>query len=424
MGADRMKLLFDISVLGMGQRTSLARTGVFRVVENLAIGLASAKGIQLELSASAGNLADCCAFLATSRELGSLPLAHDPEFVAASRRLALARKAVANGRFVSGNLSALFSKFSMGGVRRARRDQPRFSDNRIFHSPYHAFPDNLAEHPRVIGFLTVHDLIPLMHAQLFPEGTRCILERALAKLTPESWVFTISNATKNDLCAYAGHLDPDRVLVTHPAASEWFYPCSCTTALERVKAKYGIPDGPYLLSCCTLEPRKNVSGTVTCFLELVRQERIHDLNLVLVGAKGWHYGEIFQTIARDRELAQRIIVTGYVADEELAPLYSGALAFVYPSLCEGFGLPPLEAMQCATPVITSTTSSLPEVVGDAGILVPPTDVPALCQAMHDLYRHQALRDSLSARSLARARLFSWDRCVAQTIAGYRKALAR
>lgn len=417
-----MKLIFDISVLGIGQRTSLARTGVFRVVENLAVGLASVEGIQLELSATAGNLADCCAYLATSRELGSIPLAHDPEFVAASRRLALARKTVANGRFVSGNLSVLFSKFSLGGVRCSRGDQIRFSDQQLFHSPYLAFPDSLADHSAVIGFLTVHDLIPIMFPHLCPEGTRCTLERALSKLTPDSWVFTVSTATKNDVCSYAGYLNPDRVLVTQPAASDWFYPCRCPTALERVKAKYGIPDGPYLLSCCTLEPRKNVVQTVSGFLEVVKQERIHDLNLVLVGAKGWHYGEIFQAIARDRQLDQRIIVTGYVADEDLAPLYSGALAFVYPSLYEGFGLPPLEAMQCGTPVITSNTSSLPEVVGEAGIMVSPTDAPALCQALVDVYRHQSLRESLSARSRVRAQRFSWERCVDQTVAGYRKAV--
>jgi glycosyltransferase involved in cell wall biosynthesis len=119
----------------------------------------------------------------------------------------------------------------------------------------------------------------------------------------------------------------------------------------------------------------------------------------------------------------RIVMTGYVAEDDLAPLYSGALAFVYPSLYEGFGLPPLEAMQCGTPVITSNTSSLPEVVGDAGIMVDPLDQDALCDALSRVHGSAALRRELSRRSLARARQFSWERCIDQTLAAYRTALS-
>ena len=104
-----------------------------------------------------------------------------------------------------------------------------------------------------------------------------------------------------------------------------------------------------------------------------------------------------------------------------APLYSGAMMFVYPSFYEGFGLPPLEAMQCGIPVITSDTSSLPEVVGEKGIMVNPIDSDALCQAMLELYRHSSLRETLSNKSLKRAKLFSWEKCAAQTIDAYKAA---
>jgi glycosyltransferase involved in cell wall biosynthesis len=121
-------------------------------------------------------------------------------------------------------------------------------------------------------------------------------------------------------------------------------------------------------------------------------------------------------------LRGRIVRTGYVIDEDLASLYRGALAFVYPSLYEGFGLPPLEAMQCGTPVITSNTSALPEVVGDAGIMVDPRDRDALSASMLTLCRNGTLRESLQRKCLARASRFSWEHTVACTIAGYRAAL--
>jgi glycosyltransferase involved in cell wall biosynthesis len=155
---------------------------------------------------------------------------------------------------------------------------------------------------------------------------------------------------------------------------------------------------------------------------LIREQKIDDLCLVLTGAKGWDYDRIFGEIANSVDVQDKIILTGYVPDEDLSPLYSGALAFVYPSLYEGFGLPPLEAMQCGTPVITSNTSSLPEVVGDAGIMVAPTDSDALCQAMLDLYCSDALRRDLAQKSLLRAKQFSWQKTTRETINAYKKAL--
>jgi glycosyltransferase involved in cell wall biosynthesis len=157
-------------------------------------------------------------------------------------------------------------------------------------------------------------------------------------------------------------------------------------------------------------------------VRVVLGERIDDLYLVLTGVQGWHFDQIFEEIANADEVRDRIILTGFVPDGDLAPLYSGALAFVYLSLYEGFGLPPLEAMQCGTPVITSNTSSLPEVVGDAGIMIAPTDGDALCQALLDLYNDPALGQAMSRKSLERAKLFSWEKTVERTIDAYKLAL--
>ena len=131
---------------------------------------------------------------------------------------------------------------------------------------------------------------------------------------------------------------------------------------------------------------------------------------------------LYKEIFSDPILKNRIVFTGFIPDKYLSAIYSGALAFIYPSLYEGFGLPPLEAMQCGTPVITSNTSSLPEVVGDAGIMINPKDGDALCQAMIDIVKNNKLRNHLSKKGIERTKLFSWKKCADETIKAYRSAL--
>jgi glycosyltransferase involved in cell wall biosynthesis len=145
---------------------------------------------------------------------------------------------------------------------------------------------------------------------------------------------------------------------------------------------------------------------------------------VLVGTKGWDFDRIFREIERDSDIQARIVVTGFVPDEDLAALYTSSIGFVYTSLYEGFGLPPLEAMQCGVPVITSNNSSLPEVVGDAGMMVDAKDEDALCQSMLRVYQSESLREQMSKKSLEQAAKFSWEKCVQQTIEGYKIAAAK
>lgn len=302
----------------------------------------------------------------------------------------------------------------------------------IYHSPYHAVPRMVRQTVGIRRFLTVHDIIPVRYPHYFglKKNFRSAdfdrefnLLQSLQSIDPDTWVICPSRATLDDLGNYLNRrIDPDKTAVIPWAAADHFHPCRDATVMDAVKLKYGIPRGPYILSLGTLEPRKNIVHLIRSFAQLVAQENLPDLSLVLAGAAGWDYGSIFEELTRYPQLKQRIIFTGYVADEDLSPLYSGALVFVYPSFYEGFGLPPLEAMQCGTPVITSNTSSLPEVVGGAGIMLNPSDHEGLCQQMLAIYRSSALREELSARSLEQARKFSWTACARQTAAAYRKAL--
>ena len=148
------------------------------------------------------------------------------------------------------------------------------------------------------------------------------------------------------------------------------------------------------------------------------------MNFVFVGPQGWKYKNVFEEIFSDKALKGRVFFTGYISDEDLAPIYSEAMAFVCLSLYEGFGLPPLEAMQCGVPVIASNTSSLPEVVGDGGIVISPKDQDALCQNLLALYRDTDLRQALSRKAIERAKRFTWERTAGETVKAYKLALGR
>jgi glycosyltransferase involved in cell wall biosynthesis len=308
----------------------------------------------------------------------------------------------------------------------ARDVDPYFADADIFHSTFFPFPPAVKRAASVKKFLTIYDLIPILYPNFFEANAsiKRLIEEALASLDRRDFLLCISEATKKDLCNYAKNIDPAKVFVTHLAASELFRPCTDLERIAAVRRKYGIPQhGRYLLSLGTLEPRKNMDQVIRSFAKVAQEQNLEDLHLVLVGTKGWEYGNIYKAISDYECLKTRIILTGYVDDDDLSPLYSGALAFIYVSLYEGFGLPPLEAMQCGTPVITSNTSSLPEVVGKAAIMLDPMDTDGICQNMLKLYQDKTLRSEMSQRSLDQARKFSWEKCTRETIAAYRTALS-
>ena len=272
--------------------------------------------------------------------------------------------------------------------------------------------------------LTIHDLIPLLHPEWMYATAEAEVRAIAASILPEDFVIVNSRATARDVSGLLG-LPRERIFITpFAAAKEVFYREESPERIDAVKARYGIPAGQYLLSLCTLEPRKNLPHLLRCFHRLIRQERLPDLWLALVGATGWKSDALYALLEEHPDLRARVVLAGYVPDADLAALYSGARAFVYPSLYEGFGLPALEAMQCGTPVITSDSSSLPEVVGDAGLCVPPTDADALSEALLRLVTDDALAADLARRGQTRSALFSWDMTAEATVRAYELMLAK
>jgi glycosyltransferase involved in cell wall biosynthesis len=236
-------------------------------------------------------------------------------------------------------------------------------------------------------------------------------------------VITISHHVKQEMVERLG-VDPARIDVTYLAADEHFRPAAAEV-VERVLQSRGLP-ARYILTVGTVEPRKNLATLLTAYARLPQDIR-ESHPLVIVGMRGWvgdssHYGEV-AALAERLGLAEKVIFAGYLPDDELPAVYSGAAAFVFPSLYEGFGLPPLEAMACGTPVVSSNAASLPEVVGEAAVLFDPQSAEALTAALERLLTHEADANALIARGLDQARRFSWERCARETLASYQAAVA-
>ncbi len=281
----------------------------------------------------------------------------------------------------------------------------------LYHSPYYLMP-YLLDVPSVV---TCYDLIPLLFPEYFTAAQRLIyrLAHALA-LSATRVVLTISDATKSDLSRIF-HVDPQRIFVTRLAADESFAPCS-PAQIAAVRVKYRLPE-QYVLYLGSNKPHKNLPRLVRAWQISDFRSRISNLGLVIAGHWDERYPEAAQ-LAEELHLKDQVVFAGPVSEADLPALYSGADLFVFPSLAEGFGLPVLEAMSCGTPVICSNTSSLPEIAGDAAILVDPFQTEALAEAMLHITTRAELRHVMRERGLAQAARFSWKRTAQETLAAY------
>lgn len=238
----------------------------------------------------------------------------------------------------------------------------------------------------------------------------------LRNVNKEYYYFCISENTKKDFINYyKSIIDVNKVFVTHIASAQKIYPINDKKIFKSVLKKYKIKYNDikkYIFSLCTLEPRKNLIFTIKCFIKFINKNNIQDLYFYLGGGQ-WNYfiKELEQQIDNLIEYRDKIIKLGYVEDEDINILYSNSLFFTYISQYEGFGMPPLEAMQAGTPVITSNNSSLPEVVGDAAIMIDYNSEEQCIKAFEDLYFNEDLRNEYISKGLERAKLFSWEKTV-------------
>lgn len=363
------------------------RTGIGQYTYHLAKGLQASAGLELDLFYGTG----------WGKELRSSA----PPGVATLKSVltALIPNAYSISRMVRQH------KFS-AGMRACAAD--------VYHEPnFLAFK---SAQPAVI---TVHDLSWIRFPQSHPaDRVRMMNKYFQASLSRSTLVLTDSAFVKRELIDVFG-VAPGHIVTVPLGVDKLFRPMSAAEAAP-VLARHALAYRQYVLAVGTLEPRKNLQAAIRAF-SLLSPSLRKRFPLVVAGMNGWHTAAIEEQMApliRAGEVRQ----LGYVSREDLASIIAGAVTLVYPSIYEGFGLPPLEAMACAVPVITSDVSSLPEVVGDTGLLVHPHDVDAIAHGMESLIGDPDLRARLAAKALLRSKTFTWERCVTATIAAYQQAL--
>ena len=269
--------------------------------------------------------------------------------------------------------------------------------------------------------VTVHDIGPLTHPEFFTDKPPWIMRKSLDQAVRQAAAFIcVSQATAGALAAYVReHYGVDlavRISVVHEGVADPFF--EPTAGFENLPED--LPDeAPFILAVGKISPRKNLDAVIRA-LDRIRDQSPH--HLVMVGGDGWDHETVRRQVGA-LGLTDRVHFLGYLSDEALRALYARAAVFVYPSLFEGFGLPVLEAMAAGCPVITSKVSSLPEVAGDAAVLVDPHDVDEIAEALATLCLDEGLAKRYSDRGVERARTFTWDKCAREVRAIYRSVLS-
>lgn len=287
----------------------------------------------------------------------------------------------------------------------------KFAQVDILHQPCFSAP--IFYSGKVV--VTIHDIIAILYGKDIPLFSR----QFFSKIMPFSYrradkIIAISEHTKKDIIKYL-KISPEKIIVIHSAADEMFNKGNISQEkILAMKKKYQINKN-YLLHIGTLNPRKNLQFLIKVFSQVVNN--LPDFQLVITGKKGWYYQGLFDQV-KNLGLEDKVIFTGYIKDIDKPIFYQGATLFVFPSLYEGFGLPPLEAMSCGCPVISSNTSSLPEVIGNAGILLSPNDELSWVRSIKMILEDKKLQKNLAKQGLEQAAKFSWSRTAQETLRVY------
>lgn len=257
--------------------------------------------------------------------------------------------------------------------------------------------------------IMVYDMVYKVFPETMDTRTRCMLNLSMERSCGRAdTIITVSQFSKNEIMKYMNV--PGEKIAVMPCGvdMELYRPDYSPEDVQAVMDKHGI-SGEYFLYLGTLEPRKNIDRLIEAY-DLLRKRMKTVPKLVIAGRRGWHYDTLF-TKVHSLGLNDEVIFTGYVDEADSPVLMKGALAFVFPSIYEGFGMPPLEAMACGTPVITSNAASIPEVAGDAAVLTDPFSVESIKEAMEQMLMNESLRSGLSQKGIKRAAHFTWDRSV-------------
>ncbi len=275
-------------------------------------------------------------------------------------------------------------------------------------------------HNRIPAVITIHDLAFLLYPKFVTADSARYYGQVEDAVKRANRIIAVSQSTRNDIIKLLGAPE-SKIDVIYEAAAPFYRSISREQAQQSLQAA-GIPfSKDFILFVGTIEPRKNLTSLIRAY-HILRNDYHHELPLVLAGAPGWLSDDV-HALVNELGLEKHVHFLGKTANKHILALYNLTTVLAHPAHYEGFGLPPLEAMACGAPVVCSDAGSLPEVVGDAALLVPPEDVEAWAAALHRVIDDERLQDDLSQKGVARAKTFSWEKAARETLETYRKAVA-
>jgi glycosyltransferase involved in cell wall biosynthesis len=414
----KMKVFVDVADLADNAEHNAARSGIFRATEAVVEALAEYSKLDIRpihmgrlLAFQKLDLSPHGLDLLTGLDLGKSNFQkRSPAF----RRASVFRY----DRIYEALNAATDWERTIGSAKMLNRDRCLLHSTTLA-----AMPDKFTR-KNVTRFLTIYDLTPVLFPKFF-DGTLVVdwFFSLLKSIRPDDFVFCCSEATRRDLLNAMPYLNPDQVVVNYLAGAPFFKPTTNPSESKAALTKLGIGNRPFFLTTSTIEPRKNIPLLVNAFFDFARQNRNKEVCLVICGAPGWQYTQIMSQIVDKIPRSHRgqIYFVNHVGDSLLRELYRSCLGFIYPSTYEGFGLPILEAMMCGAPIVASNASSIPEVVGKAGISCAPSDRLGFSEALCKLSESTQLRRTLSKQSLIQSKNFTLQKLAERTERGYRLA---
>ena len=404
----KINLLFDAAILAENDFKNAKRSGIFFVALNILKEFARDERINVYIYSSNKKI---------SAKLTNILIKYFPD----NNFIMFYKEILTPLEYLHSKLTCQYkekknlpTKLILFGVSALKKILPKkyidYSNIDVYFSPVAAIPDEIKKIETIKKYTLLHDVIPVLYPEYFGNNKNYWFYKFIKELSADDYYFTNSENTKKDFIKYCPQLSPDKITPTLLACSDNFKPEKEKT--KDVLKKYKLPtDKKYIFSLCTLEPRKNLIRAVKCFIEFVNKNDIKDMVYILGGGSWDGFIEKMENEIPDFEKYKHLILrAGYIDDEDLAPLYSGAEWFVYTSEYEGFGLPPLEAMSCECPVITSNNSSLPEVVGDCCIMIDFDSDEQHIKAYEDYYYNYNFRKENAIKGFKRAKTFSWKKC--------------
>lgn len=423
MSKDKLNIIFDARTLASGANKGCFRSGIYFAAMNILKELAKHEELNIILYSDYKNMAKVKMALENDfnridfQLLSDVPInfiSNSYDFLLMKRTLAKNNKEKIKKFFF--DLGVRF--FDLFQIIQKSFYYKSLSNLKadIFFSPQAKVPEPF-DKLKMQKYTILYDTIPSIMSEYHPDGKKGSWYQDLVEtLNSEDYYFAISESTRQDFLKYFPQIDENKIYTTLLACADSFKPTT-EEQIKQVKAKYNIPqDKKYVFSLCTLEPRKNLIRAVKTFIEFIKKNNIDDIVFVLGGGH-WKLfiDKLEQEIHDLGKFEDKILKIGYVDDEDLPALYSGAEWFTYTSQYEGFGLPPLEAMNCGCPVITSNNSSLPEVVNNAGIMIDWDSDEQHVEAYEKYYYNPELREEYRQKGLENAKQFSWAKCANQMI---------